>query len=115
MPDSWYNYQKIGYGLDFNALDPKDEVACQLYAVFMSVKAVGPKDAAFYCAERENCNILLTVWISKNAGENPGTLLVAELYNPSLPNQFYTVTAIARTSADLETAFAVLNSVAFTS
>lgn len=108
-PDSWYHYQKIGYGLDFNALDPKDEVACQLYTVFMTTKAFGPKDAAFYCAERENCYMLLT----ENTA-NTQTFLSAELYNPALPNQFYTVTVIARTQTDLETAYAVLNSVAFT-
>lgn len=108
-PDSWYNFQKIGYGLDFDAFDPKNEVACQLYAVFMNTKAFGPKDAAFYCAERENCYMLLT----ENTA-NTQTFLSAELYNPALPNQFYTVTVIARTPADLETAYAVLNSVEFT-
>ena len=113
VPDSWYNYQKIGYGLDFNAFDPKDEVACQLYAAFMLTKALGLKDAVYYCAERENCNMLLSVSTHTNAGENPRTLCTAELYNPSLPNQLYTVTVSARTPADLETAYAVLNSVAF--
>ena len=109
VPDSWYNFQKISYGLDFDAFDPKDEVACQLYTVFMTTKAFGPKDAAFYCAERENCYMLLT----ENTA-NTQTFLSAELYNPALPNQFYTVTVIARTPADLETAYAVLNSVEFT-
>lgn len=113
VPDSWYNYQKIGYGLDFNTFDPKDEVACQLYAAFMLTKTLEMKDAAYYCAESENCNMLLSVSTHADADENPRTFFSAELYNPALPNQFYTVTVSARTPADLETAYAVLNSVAF--
>lgn len=113
VPDSYYNYNKIASLINLNELDVNDNDMCYVYSIFGTTKSVASAgDGVKYIVENDNqCGFISDYNFESN--ETTQYNLYYQVCSADNLDYLCTVSVILRdyTEEDIETAYAIINSI----